>query len=148
MNSKQSYLIFVLAVVALIIRFLFSFTAARGQTKFRTDGTVGPKFDLESEKGAPRINGPTRERKANAPIEPLRLTGHRFDGTAYEILGVPPTATDAEILRAYKEMMKRFHPDKIGPPGSREWKDAQGIAEAINRAREELLVRPSQSRRK
>ena len=27
--------------------------------------------------------------------------------------------------------MKRYHPDLVGPPGSREWKDAQKIAEEI-----------------
>jgi hypothetical protein len=37
--------------------------------------------------------------------------------------------------------MKRYHPDLVGRPGSREWKDAQRIAEAINRAKEELAPR-------
>ncbi len=35
--------------------------------------------------------------------------------------------------------MKRYHPDKIGPAGSREWKDAQRIADAIIKAKEEMI---------
>lgn len=71
----------------------------------------------------------------------LALPGIRIDGPPHEVLGVRPSASEADIQKAYRERMKRYHPDKIGPQGSREWKDAQKIAEAINRAKEELLSR-------
>jgi hypothetical protein len=71
--------------------------------------------------------------------EPMRLTGIRIDAAAHEILGVSPRATPEEIQRAYRELMKRYHPDLVGRPGSREWVDAQRIAEAINRAKEQML---------
>jgi DnaJ like chaperone protein len=32
---------------------------------------------------------------------------------AYEILGVPPTAGDAEVKRAYRRQMSENHPDKL-----------------------------------
>ena len=32
---------------------------------------------------------------------------------AYEILGVPKTATDAEVKRAYRKLMNENHPDKL-----------------------------------
>ncbi|HUG03779.1 MAG TPA: co-chaperone DjlA [Steroidobacteraceae bacterium] len=32
---------------------------------------------------------------------------------AYEILGVPKTATDAEVKRAYRKLMSENHPDKL-----------------------------------
>jgi curved DNA-binding protein CbpA len=33
----------------------------------------------------------------------------------YQLLGVPPGATVREITRAYREAMKRTHPDRVGP---------------------------------
>ncbi|HLE01474.1 MAG TPA: J domain-containing protein [Bdellovibrionota bacterium] len=73
------------------------------------------------------------------PPRPLRLEGIRIDGKPHEVLGVAATASPAEIQRAYRDLMKRYHPDRIGAPGSREWHDSQKIAEAINHAKEVLL---------
>ena len=33
----------------------------------------------------------------------------------YQLLGVPPGATAREVTRAYREAMKRTHPDRVGP---------------------------------
>ena len=33
----------------------------------------------------------------------------------YQLLGIPPGATVREITRAYREAMKRTHPDRVGP---------------------------------
>lgn len=78
---------------------------------------------------------------AKLKATPFQLTGIRIDGAAHEILGISAVATEAEIQKSYRELMKRYHPDLIGRPGSREWEDAQKIAEAINRARTEMLER-------
>lgn len=32
--------------------------------------------------------------------------------TPHEILGLPPDPTDAEIKKAYRSLMKQYHPDK------------------------------------
>jgi DnaJ-class molecular chaperone len=87
---------------------------------------------------ADRVKKPTGEGTGKRQ-EPLRLTGFKLNAPAHEILGISPQATSKEIQKAYRDMMKRYHPDKVGRPGSREWNDAQKIAEAINRAKEEML---------
>lgn len=96
--------------------------------------------DLKKNKKA-NISGPDL---ASARLErkrPLALEGISLSGQPHEILGVSVGAKEEVIQRAYREQMKRYHPDKIGRPGSREWQDAQQIAHAINGAKEELLKR-------
>ena len=41
-----------------------------------------------------------------------------LDKDYYDILGVPQTATDKEITRAYRKLAKQYHPD--ANPGSEE----------------------------
>ena len=85
---------------------------------------------------------PAAESKfADAKIkpDPLRLTGISLNGRPHEVLGVRETATVEEIQKAYRDLMKKYHPDKVGRPGTREWQDAQKIAETINRAKAEML---------
>ena len=72
--------------------------------------------------------------------EPLQLSGIVTDGLPHEVLGMPKNSSEEQIQAAFRELMKRYHPDRIGRPGTREWTDAQRIAEAINRAREAMLA--------
>ena len=46
---------------------------------------------------------------ANAAPETAPAQDH------YQLLGVAPGATEREITRAYREAMKRTHPDRVGP---------------------------------
>ncbi len=70
---------------------------------------------------------------------PLLLQGISITGLPHEILGVPSQPTVDEVKKAYRELMKRYHPDKLGKPGSQAWRDGQKIAEAINKAKDALL---------
>lgn len=51
--------------------------------------------------------------------------------TLYELLGVPVSATSAEITRSYREAMKRFHPDRVRPEHRAA---AETMAKDLNRA--------------
>lgn len=82
---------------------------------------------------------PLAEARYAKKAEPLRIGGISIQGEPHEILGVLRSASEAEIRSAYRERMKQYHPDRIGRPGSREWKDAQSIAEAINIAKDKML---------
>lgn len=56
----------------------------------------------------------------------------------YFILGVPRTATARDILRAYRELAKLYHPDRAGPQGTSSFQD---IVEAY-----EILSDPERRR--
>lgn len=94
----------------------------------------------EHELRKPGTRGKQADDLAKAKLKtPAALPGIRTDGLPHEILGVSPQASAAEIQKAYRDLMKRYHPDKVAPPGTPAWADAQAIAEAINRAKEKML---------
>lgn len=120
-------------VVALIGYFVFT---RKSESSFRIR-------EAELRKGTGARRDPALDQLAQAKRKPkaapLLLEGIQTDGPAHEILGVARSASAEEIQKAYRERMKRYHPDIVGRPGSREWHDAQKIAEALNRAKAEML---------
>ena len=57
-------------------------------------------------------------------------------GDPYQILGVSPTASKEEILQAYRQKAKSYHPDVSSLPAAeaaREFKKIQSAYEEIQR---------------
>lgn len=78
-------------------------------------------------------------RKQPAP-PPLSLPGINLVGDAHEILGVDANAGEAEIMRAYKEKIKLFHPDRIQGQAREQLKFYEEASAKINRAKETMLA--------
>jgi DnaJ-domain-containing protein 1 len=57
----------------------------------------------------------------------------------YVVLGVRRNASQDEIKRAHREMMAKYHPDKVSYLGDEFQEMAKAKAVDINRARDELL---------
>ena len=51
-------------------------------------------------------------------------------GSAYKILEISPDASDEEVKKAYRELAKKYHPDKVAHLG-----------EEVKRAAEEKFTR-------
>ena len=68
-----------------------------------------------------------------------QLSGFVSVGAPHQILGVDPNATQEEILRAYKERMKQYHPDLLNPSREADRQEMERIAQKLNWAKEELL---------
>jgi molecular chaperone DnaJ len=50
----------------------------------------------------------------------------------YFILGVPRTATARDILRAYRELAKLYHPDRVGAQGTASFQDVVEAYEVLS----------------
>jgi hypothetical protein len=117
--------------------FLWFWSRSREESKSRFKLREADR-ELKFERGKDAARR-TAEARSSAAKKPLQLDGIVSDGAAHEVLGISALASESEIQKAFKERMKRYHPDRIGRPGSPEWQDATKIAEALNRARNEML---------
>ncbi|CAL2094403.1 DnaJ-like protein DjlA [Tenacibaculum sp. 190524A02b] len=58
--------------------------------------------------------------------------------SAYKILEVTPNATDDEVKKAYRKMVKKYHPDKLGDVGEEHKKVAKQKFQEIQLAYDKL----------
>lgn len=61
----------------------------------------------------------------------------QVDG-AYKILGIDANATDDEVKKAYREMAKKYHPDKVAYLGEDVRKSAEQKLQEVNEAYEKI----------
>jgi DnaJ-domain-containing protein 1 len=66
--------------------------------------------------------------------EGRRKPGERDDAFYFAVLGLSPTADVAEIKRAYKRLMRKYHPDVVTRLSPAEQSAASERAKAINEA--------------
>jgi hypothetical protein len=140
-GAKKLFFYVQLALALGIVCFIYFATRKSSQSSFKVR-------EADKKSSPPRPTPWKKDPLAGAKIkrpETPKLSGIRIDGEPHEVLGVQKDASAAQIQAAYRDLMKRYHPDIVGRPGSREWTDAQKIAEAINTARSRMLADHSQS---
>ena len=57
------------------------------------------------------------EQKADRDDEPPRPRYSEHEPQWWDVLGVPSTASVAEIKRAYQSLVRQYHPDKVATLG-------------------------------
>ena len=60
------------------------------------------------------------------------------NGWAYDVLEITSSATDEEVKKAYRDMAKKHHPDKVANLGEDVKKAATEKFQKINAAYEEI----------
>jgi hypothetical protein len=141
--NTNNFILFQLgfASVLILLAWLF-FRPEEPQGRFKEYGKKAPPQPHQASdtlKGLKKDLPPPAQQRSR-PAGPFLLEGFVGDGRPFEILGISPHADEKTIRSAHRELMKHYHPDRVGRPNSREWKDAQKIAETLNRARDEMLA--------
>jgi len=67
----------------------------------------------------------------------LSLGGQTLDD-AYRTLGIPSTATDDEVRRAYRKMALQYHPDRVATLGKDVQENAKRKFQEINEAKDRI----------
>ena len=74
----------------------------------------------------------------NADFQSIKAMFVKKTDSAYKILGVDENATDEEVKKAFREMAKKNHPDRVGSLGEDVRKAAEKKFQEINAAYEQI----------
>ena len=125
----------------LVLVFIFAWNTLRSRQKessFRSRefqrSDLGRLKTLENDLANSKI------RKPQSPAKPLHLPGITLVGKPHEILGVVENANESEIMRAYKEKIKQFHPDRIQGQAREQIKFYEEASAKLNEAKELMLT--------
>ena len=65
-------------------------------------------------------------------------------GDYYDILGIPRTADDKEVKKAYRNLARKYHPDVCKEPGAEEkFKEINEAYSILSDSAETTAVRPA-----
>ena len=71
-------------------------------------------------------------------VEQLFSLGGNTLEDAYKVLGIPSTATDDEVRRAYRKMALQYHPDRVATLGNDVKEAAKRKFQEINDAKDRI----------
>jgi DnaJ-domain-containing protein 1 len=137
-NFQKSQYLFLAAV---LVAAWFGFRTRDSKSKFRT--READRTDLDRLRKGPDLASAKLPRPPKAEPKPptLSLPGIRLHGEPHEILGIAENASEADVMRAYKEAIKQYHPDRIQGQAQEQIKFYQEAASQLNQAKEKMIQR-------
>ena len=77
-------------------------------------------LEVAAQHGRGQRGGGRQQQRGRAPPPPPPAKKKKSETDYYKILGVPKTANEKDIKRAYKKLSWKFHPDKNPKPSALE----------------------------
>ena len=124
------------AILVLILVAAWTGLRSRKSSQFRVreaDRTDADRIKKPSQLAEAKLSRPA------PPPPPLALPGIRLSGEPHEILGIRPDASEAEIMKAYKEAIKMYHPDRIQGQAQDQLKFYQEASAKLNEAKNQMI---------
>jgi len=138
-NFQKIQVGIILAVLFLVWMFLRN---SRSQSNFRSREADRDDLNRILKQGPDLAQAKLQRKQAEPPPRPpLSLPGIRLEGAPHEILGISESASEPEILKAYKDAIKRFHPDTLQGIPESQLKFYQDASAKINEAKNLMLKR-------
>jgi DnaJ-class molecular chaperone len=128
----------ILIVVAIFVGF-FTMRSRDQNSKFKV--READRDDLNRLQQGEKLADAKLNRRQTPPPRPLALPGLQMHGEPHEILGIRENATELEVMKAYKEAIKQYHPDRIQGQAKEQMQFYQAASAQINQAKEKMLAK-------
>ncbi|MBE0645375.1 MAG: DnaJ domain-containing protein [Bacteroidetes bacterium] len=110
----------------------------RGEKRASESAGSGQRGGTGSSAGQRQTGSSSQSRQGggqqSASQEGRRKPGEKDDAYYYNVLGLTPSATEAEIKKAYRKLMSQYHPDRVATLGEDLQRAASEKAMTINEA--------------
>jgi DnaJ-domain-containing protein 1 len=128
----------IIFIAGIFIWFRYLQGGEQERSKFRV--READRTDLNRLREGPGLaDAKLQKKNQTPPPQPLSLPGIRLVGEPHEILGVKEDASEAEVMKAYKDSIKRFHPDRIQGEAKEQMYFYEQASAKINQAKEDML---------
>ena len=124
-------------MIAVLIIGYFSMRSREENSKFKV--READRTDLDRLKQGENLAEAKIERRQKPSPHLLGLPGIQMNGEPHEILGIRADASEFEIMKAYKEVIKQYHPDRIQGQAQEQMQFYQEASAKINQAKEIML---------
>lgn len=137
---KQNFtLIHATLVVSLFVLGYRYITARNTKSNFRVREYDKNSKSRTLESAIPRSD---EREEPRAQARPKSLPPHFSNAKApHEVLGIHPNSSQRQIQKAYRNLMKRYHPDKLVGLSPDQIQANEKIAMQINMAKDQMMKR-------